>query len=170
METTPLLSGTAATSSGSDAAGPESWTFESWVIARTSAPVSLAYMLQNSLQTASVLIVGWMGPDQLAAAAFAFMFAMVTAWCMALGSATALDTLCSQAWTGASDKREVGVHLQRALLCMSLMYLPVAILWWNVEPVLLLLGQEADLSHNASIFLRWLSFGAPGYIFFEATK
>ncbi|KAJ3111959.1 hypothetical protein HK100_002497 [Physocladia obscura] len=171
-ETTPLLAATdnRIQANNANIAGPEGWRHESWVLLKTSAPVSLAYMLQNSLQTASVLIVGWMGPDELAAAAFAFMFAMVTAWCMALGSATALDTLCSQAWTGASDKREIGIHLQRALLCMSLMFVPVAALWWSAEPVLRALGQEPQLAENAALFLRWLTLGAPGYIYFEATK
>ncbi|KAI9327583.1 putative MATE efflux family protein subfamily [Zopfochytrium polystomum] len=163
-ESSPLL---LTTTSGAAASVDPA---EAWVIVKTSVPVALAYMLQNSLQTGSVLIVGRMGPDELAAAAFAFMFAMVTAWVMALGSATALDTLCSQAWTGASDKTKVGVHLQRAIWIMSLMFLPIAVLWWNVEPVLLLLGQDPELSAMTAQFLRWLILGAPGYIYFEATK
>lgn len=63
---------------------------EIWVLIKTSIPVILAYMLQNSLQTGCVLIVGRLGPEQLAASAFAFMFAMVTGWVLALGGSTAL--------------------------------------------------------------------------------
>lgn len=63
---------------------------EAWKLGRTSVPVILAYMLQNSLQTGCVLIVGRLGPEELAASAFAFMFAMVTGWVLALGGSTAL--------------------------------------------------------------------------------
>lgn len=124
------------------------------------------------------------------------MFAMVTAWVMAMGSTTALgkpliyfsclglyflvdiflslfhqtDTLGSQAWTGAEDPHEVGVHLQRAILILTVLFIPIAGLWWWAEPVLLLLGQEPELSRMSALFLRWLLIGAPGYIYFEAIK
>jgi MATE family multidrug resistance protein len=50
------------------------------------------------------------------------------------------------------------------------MFIPIAVLWWNVEQVLISLGQEAELSRMAALFLRYLLIGAPGYILFEATK
>ena len=40
--------------------------------------VILSYILQNSIQTVSILVVGRLGPDELSAAAFSLMFAMVT--------------------------------------------------------------------------------------------
>ncbi|KND02745.1 MATE efflux family protein [Spizellomyces punctatus DAOM BR117] len=98
------------------------------------------------------------------------MFVMVTGWVMALGSTPALDTLCSQSWTGAEDRHEVGIHLQRALMILSLMYIPIALLWFFAEPVLLALGQEPELSRMSALFMRWLILGAPGYIYFEAIK
>lgn len=43
-----------------------------------SIPVILSYILQNSIQTASILIVGWLGPEELSVAAFSLMLAFVT--------------------------------------------------------------------------------------------
>ena len=86
------------------------------------------------------------------------MFANVSAWSIALGTATALDTLCSQAWTGAKDKTLVGVHLQRALLILSLMFLPIAIVWWNATRILLALNQEPELARLAGKLLLIISF------------
>lgn len=43
-----------------------------------SIPVILSYILQNSIQTASILIVGRLGPDELSVAAFSLMLAFVT--------------------------------------------------------------------------------------------
>ncbi|KAI9266662.1 mate-domain-containing protein [Phascolomyces articulosus] len=143
---------------------------ELWVLVKTSTPVILAYMLQNSLQTGCVLIVGRIGAEELAASAFAFMFAMVTGWVLALGGSTALDTLCSQSWTASDNPHEVGVLLQRAYLVLLLLFVPIAVLWFFVEPVLLFLGQEVVLSQMTQVFLRYLTAGAPAYICFEATK
>jgi len=58
---------------------------EFWILFRGSLPVIIAYALQNSLQTVSVLIVGRLSPEALATAAFAYMFAMATGWLVALG-------------------------------------------------------------------------------------
>lgn len=41
-------------------------------------PVILSYILQNSIQTVSILIVGRLGPNALSAAAFSYMLAFVT--------------------------------------------------------------------------------------------
>src|SRR5690348_9383066 len=66
------------------------WLDEIFLLAKASLPVILAYTLQNSLQTASVLIAGRLSPEALATAAFSYMFAMATAWLIALGGTTAL--------------------------------------------------------------------------------
>ena len=150
----------------------------------------LSYVLQNSIQTVSVLVAGRLGPDELSAAAFSLMLAMVLGentfffnavcalicsdsltlgWCIALGGTTALDTLGSQAFTGG-DRLSVSIHLQRCILLLWLLFIPVAILWAYIEPVLLLLGQEERLSHDVQAFLRVMIVGAPGYIGFESLK
>ncbi|KAM5538601.1 hypothetical protein V8D89_007630 [Ganoderma adspersum] len=134
-----------------------------------SIPVILSYVLQNSIQTVSVLVAGRLGPDELSAAAFSLMLAMVLGWCIALGGTTALDTLGSQAFTGG-DRLSVSIHLQRCILLLWLLFIPVAVLWAYIEPVLLLLGQEARLSHDVQAFLRVMIVGAPGYIGFESLK
>ncbi|KZT60987.1 MOP flippase [Calocera cornea HHB12733] len=129
-----------------------------------------AYTLQNSIQTAAVLIVGRLGPAELSAAAFAMMLAMVTGWCVALGGTTALDTLGSQAFTGSKDPSDLSIHLQRCVFLLYLLLIPVLFLWFFVKPILLLLGQEASLSEDVQGFLRVLIIGAPGYIGFESVK
>lgn len=64
------------------------------VLLKGSIPVILAYALQNSIQTLSVVIVGRTGsPEDLATAAFSYMFAMSTGWLVALGGSTALEYL-----------------------------------------------------------------------------
>ncbi|KAI8388515.1 mate-domain-containing protein [Radiomyces spectabilis] len=146
------------------------WSTEFKWLLKNSLPVIGTYLLQNSLQMASIFTLGHLGPTELAASALASMFASVSAWSLAFGTTTALDTLCSQAWTGAHDKTLVGVHLQRALLILAVMFLPIAVVWWNATRILLALDQEPGLALHAGLFLRYLLLGAPAFIAFEAIK
>jgi multidrug resistance protein, MATE family len=143
---------------------------EIWVLLKGCLPVILAYMLQNSLQTISVLIVGRSSPENLATAAFSYMFAMCTAWLIALGGTTALDTLASSSFTGSSNKHDLGILLQRSLFVLGLFYLPVAILWVCSEKVFIFLGQDPGLSKDSARFLTCLIPGGLGYIYFECMK
>ncbi|KAI9792927.1 MAG: hypothetical protein M1816_001249 [Peltula sp. TS41687] len=140
------------------------------LLLKNSIPVILAYTLQNSLQTVSVLVVGRLSPEDLAAAAFSYMFAMCTAWLIGLGGTTALDTLGSSSFTGSKNPHDLGIILQRAFVVLTLFYVPVAILWFFSEPVFKLLGQEPGLSKASANFLSCLIPGGLGYIYFEAIK
>ncbi|KAK5016057.1 ethionine resistance protein [Cryomyces antarcticus] len=143
---------------------------EFWILLKGSIPVILAYTLQNSLQTVSVLVVGRMSPEALATAAFSYMFAMSTAWLVALGGTTAVDTLASASFTGSKNPHDLGVILQRSFITLGLFYVPVAILWLCSEPVFLALGQEAYIARDSAKFLSVLIPGGLGYIYFEALK
>jgi multidrug resistance protein, MATE family len=146
------------------------WLAELWLLTRTSVPVILAYTLQNSLQTLSVLIVGRLSPEALATAAFSYMFAMSTAWLIALGGTTALDTLASSSFTSSSNKHDLGLLLQRGLFVLSLFYAAVAVVWWFSEHLFRLLGQEDFICVDSAMFLRYLIPGGLGYVWFEAMK
>ncbi|KAI5860783.1 MATE efflux family protein [Durotheca rogersii] len=146
------------------------WLSEIWLLARASIPVILAYMLQNSLQTVSVLIVGRISPEALATAAFCYMFAMASGWLVAIGGTTALDTLASASFTGSQNKQDLGILLQRGIAVLSLLYAAVAVLWGFSEPLFRILGQEEFICVEGSKFLRILIPGGLGYVWFESMK
>lgn len=143
---------------------------EFWVLVKGSIPVILAYSLQNSFQTISILIVGRASPTDLSTAAFSYMFATCTGWLIGQGGSTALDTLASSAFTGSKNKHDLGVLLQRAFVVLTVMYIPVAVLWAASEPVFRLLGQSEQLSRDSAKFLTCLIPGGLGYIYFETMK
>lgn len=87
-----------------------------------------------------------------------------------MGGSTALDTLGSQSFTGGRRATDLSVHLQRCIVLLWALLVPVCILWAFIEPVLLGLGQPAQLSKNVQKFLRVMIIGAPGYIGFESLK
>lgn len=146
------------------------WVAEFMVLLKGSVPVIVAYTLQNSLQTLSVLVVGRLSPEALATAAFSYMFAMSTAWLIALGGSTALDTLASSSFTGSKNPHDLGILLQRAIFVLTLFYVPIATLWFFSAPVFRLLGQEEYICIQSAQFLTALIPGGLGYIYFEAMK
>ena len=85
----------------------------------------------------------------MAASALALMFASMTAFSITYGAMSALDTLSSQAWTGARDKTLIGIHLQRTFLILGVMYLVTAVLWLNATSLFLTIGQDPDVAHYA---------------------
>ncbi|KAI8093413.1 mate-domain-containing protein [Halteromyces radiatus] len=136
-----------------------------------SLPIIITYLLQTSFQVASIFVLGHLGPIELGAAALGSMFASVTAWSTALGCATALDTTLSQAFSGSTTvKTLLGIHLQRALVILALMFIPISMIWWNATWILLKLNQEEDIAIYTGLFMRYLLIGAPAYIAFEAVK
>ncbi|EME50217.1 hypothetical protein DOTSEDRAFT_68931 [Dothistroma septosporum NZE10] len=149
---------------------PRKAVSEFWVLFTGSIPVILAYTLQNSLQTVSVLIVGRVSPEALAVAAFSYMFAMATAWLIGMGGTTAIDTLASASFTGSKNKQDLGIILQRAFVVLTIFYIPVAVLWLCSEPVFKALGQEDYIARDSAKFLAMLIPGGFGYIYFECMK
>ncbi|EMC95090.1 hypothetical protein BAUCODRAFT_72923 [Baudoinia panamericana UAMH 10762] len=143
---------------------------EFWILLKGSIPVILAYTLQNSLQTISVLIVGRLSPEALSVAAFSYMFAMASAWLIGMGGTTAIDTLASASFTGSKNKHDLGIILQRAFFVLGIFYIPVAILWIFSEPVFKALKQEDYIARDSSKFLSVLIPGGLGYVYFECMK
>ncbi|KAI9464659.1 MATE efflux family protein [Boletus coccyginus] len=142
-----------------------------------SIPVILSYILQNSVQTTAIVVTGRLGPEELSAAAFSMMlafgpmiFCMCAGWCVALGGGSALDTLGSQAFTGGMRKTDLSIHLQRCVVLLWALFIPVGVLWFFMEPVLLAIGEPASLCKDVQDIMRILIFAAPGFIAFESLK
>ncbi|KAH6988345.1 putative MATE efflux family protein subfamily [Ilyonectria destructans] len=146
------------------------FAIEFLVLCKLSLPVIASYILQNSLQTISIIIVGRSRPQDLTVAAFAYMFGTCSGWLIGQGGSTALDTLASASFTGSSNKHHTGVLLQRAFIVLTLFYLPVCIIWFYSESLFRMLGQDARLSHDSARFLTCLIPGGLGYIYFEIMK
>ncbi|KAI8582725.1 hypothetical protein K450DRAFT_226613 [Umbelopsis ramanniana AG] len=140
-----------------------------WLL-RKSLPVVAAYLLQSSLQSVTVISVGRLGATELASASLGSILATVTGFSVMTGASLALDTILSQAFTGATDITVVGLQLQRSLVIMGLLMAPVSILWWYAEQVFLLLGQDPVVAQKAAVFVRMMIPTAPAFGIFEALK
>ena len=138
-------------------------------LAVSSLPLMLSYLLQYSFNLTAVVIGGRLGTAELGAVSLAGMLANVTGLAVYEGLATSLDTLCAQAY-GGSNKKMVGLHLQRMIYFLWLVTVPVAAIWLCSHWILAALVPEKDVARLASSYLRFYLIGAPGYATFEAGK
>jgi len=140
------------------------------ILGKYSIPLIITFLLQYSLNVASVFSVGRIGKTELAAVSLAGMTANITGYCLFQGTSTSLDTLCAQAY-GRKDYKLVGLHFLRCTYFLLLLFIPVAFIWiFLSKPILLLLVDDLKLIELASIYLGILAIGLPGFIFFENGK
>eukprot|EP00897_Mesotaenium_endlicherianum_P006290 jgi/Mesen1/568/ME000107S10804 len=119
-------------------------------------PIVGMNLLNTLINIVSVLYVGHLGKRELASAAIGSSIVGVTGSATMMGLSGALETLCGQAF-GAKQHQMLGVYLQRGLLVMTAVALPIAVLWLNITPVLRALGQEAEIARLAGAYIFYLT-------------
>lgn len=136
----------------------------------SSIPLIITFLLQYSLTVVSIFSVGHIGKTELAAVSLAIMTFNVTV-SIYNGMASCLETFCSQAY-GAKKYHLVGMQFQRCTAMIFVFSIPIIAIWWNSETLLKLVvpEHEKQLVHLAQTYLRYITFGTPGYIFFETGK
>lgn len=142
---------------------------EAKLLLKYSLPLMGTYLLQYSFSLVTIFVVGHIGTDELGAVSLASMTANITGLAVYEGLATSLDTLCAQAY-GSGKKTLVGLHLQRMILFMLLVTVPIGAVWLCSGWILAALVPEKELAHLAGRYLSLLLAGAPGYAIFEAGK
>ncbi|KIL62651.1 hypothetical protein M378DRAFT_165478 [Amanita muscaria Koide BX008] len=134
------------------------------VLTKYSLPVFGSQLLEYSLVVASVVTIGHLSTTALAATSLGSMTASVTAFSIIQGLVSALDTMLPSAWT-SQDPRLVGLWTQRMTVVIAFSLIPMYLLWFNAEPILLFLKQDPVVAHLAAVYLRWISLGLPAYAF-----
>ena len=72
-----------------------------------------------------------------------------------MGMASALDTLCGQSY-GAKQYHLLGVHMQRAMLILLLVSIPLSIIWAYTGTILMAVGQDPEISQEAGTYARFM--------------
>lgn len=95
-----------------------------------------------------------------AGVSLANMFANVSCLSILIGMSGAVETLGSQ-HNGAGNYREVGIVLQRSILILSLITLPIIILWFFTADIFSSLGVEPAVCGVIQRFIRIRCFTIP---------
>ncbi|XP_021292586.1 protein DETOXIFICATION 16-like [Herrania umbratica] len=122
---------------------------------RVAGPLVVVSFLQYSLLMISVMFVGHLGELSLASASMATSFAGVTGFSFMLGMGSALETFCGQAY-GAKQYHMLGVHMQRAMLVLTLASVPISLIWAFTGQVFTILKQDTEISMRAGVYARWM--------------
>lgn len=143
---------------------------EAGIFLRYSAPLTLTYLLQYANSLIVLIVASSFSTDELAGISLGITTSNIIGYAIFEGLATALDTLCSQAY-GASRFTDVGMHTIRFTMFVHLVAIPIALLWSFSTSILHLVHVPSHaLAEHAGTFLRYLLIGIPGYATFEAGK
>nr|XP_043615581.1 protein DETOXIFICATION 14-like [Erigeron canadensis] len=118
-------------------------------------PMVAVTVSQNLLRVASMSMVGHLGELQLSGTAVATSLTNVTGFSLLFGMASALETLCGQAY-GAGQYRKLGYYTYGAIISLLLVCFPISVLWICIDKLLILLGQDPLISAEARKFSVWL--------------
>ncbi|KAF5361082.1 hypothetical protein D9756_004872 [Leucocoprinus leucothites] len=134
------------------------------ILARYALPVFGTHLLEYTLVVASVVSIGHLSTNALAAISLGSMTASVSGFSIIQGFTSALDTLLPSAWT-STQPQLVGLWAQRMCVVMAACLIPTLVIWFNAEAILLALKQEPEVAYLAALYLRWVSLGLPAYAF-----
>ncbi|KAL1365938.1 hypothetical protein HN51_013878 [Arachis hypogaea] len=118
-----------------------------------AGPLILVSLLNFAIQLISIMFVGHLGELALSGVSMATSFSSVTGIALMMGMASALDTFCGQSY-GAGQHRMLGVHAQRAMIVLMIVCVPVSIIWANTKSILILFGQDHEISAEAGRFAQ----------------
>ncbi|KAL5713123.1 Protein DETOXIFICATION 55 [Ranunculus cassubicifolius] len=102
----------------------------------------------------SVVCMGKLGRLELAGGALAIGFTNITGYSVLSGLAMGMDPVCSQAF-GSGNLPLVLSTLYRTIFMLLFTSLPIGLLWANLEPVMLKLHQNPDITSVASVYCQF---------------
>ncbi|KAF5452319.1 hypothetical protein F2P56_027328 [Juglans regia] len=115
------------------------------------AAMSFVGYLKNMIL---VMYLGRLGSLELAGGALAIGFTNITGYSVLSGLAMGMEPLCSQAF-GSRNFSILCLTLHRTILMLLLASFSIALLWINLEPLMLSLHQNPDITRIASLYCRF---------------
>ncbi|HVS02329.1 MAG TPA: MATE family efflux transporter [Thermoanaerobaculia bacterium] len=131
-------------------------------------PVTAAQLGSMMLLVVDLLMLGRVGVEALDAASLGRVWVMGTI-VFGMGLAFGIDPVATQAFGAGDDERLVGA-LGNGLVLALFASLPIALLWSGTGPVLGLLGQSPELSHQAHVYVITQIPGLPFFLLFTVLK
>jgi MATE family multidrug resistance protein len=135
------------------------WRQEAGATSRLAGPLVLTNLTQAAIQGTDVVLLGWLGPRSLAAGALGSN--IYTAFLIfGMGLVMAASPLMSRK-IGAMPHsvRDVRRTVRQTMWAAVTIAIPVMLILWHAERLLILLGQDLALAHQAAGFVRAIEWG-----------
>nr|QBM10920.1 multidrug and toxic compound extrusion protein [Fagopyrum tataricum] len=123
-----------------------------WILSGASIVVSI---FNYMLSFVTLMFTGHLGALELAGASIASVGIQGLAYGIMLGMASAVQTVCGQAY-GAKKYASMGIICQRAIILHTGASVLLTILYWYSGAFLKLIGQSESISSQGQIFARGL--------------
>ncbi|XP_043699099.1 protein DETOXIFICATION 14-like [Telopea speciosissima] len=120
-----------------------------------AGPMVAVAVSQYLLNMIPVMMVGHLGELALASTAIATSITTVTGFSVILGMASALETVCGQAY-GAQQYRKLGIYTYSGIVSLLLVCIPLSLIWINLGKLLPFIGQDPITSSEAGKYAMWL--------------
>ncbi|KAH7849690.1 hypothetical protein Vadar_021540 [Vaccinium darrowii] len=121
-------------------------------IGKISGPTAITGLLLYSRAMISMLFLGYLGELELAGGSLSIGFANITGYSVISGLAMGMEPICGQAY-GAKQKKLLGLTLQRTVLLLLSISIPISFMWLNMNRILLWCGQDQEISAMAHTFI-----------------
>ncbi|GAA98483.1 uncharacterized protein L969DRAFT_95280 [Mixia osmundae IAM 14324] len=142
---------------------------ETWILLRATRTIAITQLLEWSLYSVSVFLLGHLGTKYLAASTISLVTFNVLGISLSVGFSGALDTLCPHSW--ASHPKETSLHAQRMLfMLLSLAIVQCLVMSLAAEKIFLFLRQGEEISYLAAKYLRVQGFAIFPMIVFEVLR
>jgi len=122
-----------------------------------AAPLSLTQLAYMAILTTDVVMMGWLGPQSLAAGVLAGHFYVFVGF-FAYGVLFAVGPILAQ-HLGARRFRLVRPVVRQGFWAALALSLPCLAAMWYAAPILIGLGQEPVLAAASQSYLRFMAFG-----------
>jgi len=157
-----------ASATNENAIGP--WKRELRSTLALAWPLILANLTFALIQATDVVLMGWLGPRQLAASALGINLTWPLGFA-AFGLITAASPMMATA-LGArrSSVREVRRSFRQSLWLCAAMTAPLWLLLWNAQGVMLALGQQPELARDGALFLKGYMWTIFPWLLFQAMR
>lgn len=119
-------------------------------------PITTMNCLVFFRQAISVLFLGRLGSLELAGGALSIGFTNITGYSVLNGLASGLEPVCSQTYgsqeCGSKKWESLALSLRRMIYILVLVSIPIGLLWINLEPIMLFLGQDKEITSMAATY------------------
>ncbi|XP_019182095.1 PREDICTED: protein DETOXIFICATION 54-like [Ipomoea nil] len=99
----------------------------------------------------SVLFLGRLGSLELAGGALSIGFTNITGYSVLVGLASGLEPVCSQAY-GSKNWDLLRLSLHRMICILLVAIIPITLLWLNLGPIMVFLGQDKEITSMAATY------------------
>ena len=130
------------------------WRHEFRATLALAWPLVFTNLTMSLIGATDVVMLGWLGATELAAASLGFNLAMLCAiFAMGLVTASA-PMMASELGRNPHSVRDLRRTFRQSLWSALIVCLPIWVILWNTQAILLFLGQLPDLTSTAQAYIR----------------